>query len=228
MKPTYRRILYIILWYIVYPNFWLILLAPDIYFKPENLGFLLTLLISYILGIIDTIFRPFSESIEEDWSTNRLYSMIIVVLFLLNPVIITLSFYESKLIIANYIPVWNTPVVSLLGILILLIGGFITITGRYQLRQFGYGILDVKDDQFLITTGIFGYIRHPIYAGGVVGIIGFYLAFRSIFVLIIIWIIYFLIFRHRLLFEEKMMLDAFGDQYKEYMKRTKRLIPFVY
>ncbi len=228
MKPLYRKILYIILWYFVYPNLWLLLLAPDIYFKPENLIFLLTLLLSYLLGIIDTIFRPFSESIEEDWTTNRLYSLIILSLFLLNPVIIALSFYESKLFISQYFPIWDSLAIAILGVLIFLIGGCITITGRYQLKQYGEGILDVKDDQTLITSGIFGYIRHPIYAGGVVGIIGFYLAFRSLFVLIAIWIIYFMIFRHRLLFEEKMMIEAFGDEYREYMKRTKRLIPFLY
>ncbi|MFX0123848.1 MAG: methyltransferase family protein [Candidatus Hodarchaeota archaeon] len=228
MKPLYRKILYIILWYIVYPNLWLLILAPDIYFKPENLIFLLTLLISYIMGIIDTIVRPFSESIEEDWSINRLYTLIILILFLMNPIIIALAFYESKLIIANYFPIWDTLPVVILGILIFLIGGCITITGRYQLKQFGEGVLDVKDDQTLITSGIFRYIRHPIYAGGVIGVIGFYLAFRSFFVLIVIWIIYFLIFRHRLLFEEKMMIEAFGDEYRKYMKQTKRLIPFIY
>ena len=90
------------------------------------------------------------------------------------------------------------------------------------------GILDVKDDQTLITSVIFRYIHHPIYAGGVVGIFGFYLAFRSPFVLIAVWIIYFIVFRHRLHFEEKMMIEAFGDEYREYMKRTKRLIPFLY
>ncbi|UCG00945.1 MAG: isoprenylcysteine carboxylmethyltransferase family protein [Candidatus Heimdallarchaeota archaeon] len=228
MKPLIRKMLYIILWYVVYPNFWLLLLASDIYFKPENLIFLLTLLISYIMGIIDTIIRPFSESIEEDWTTNRLYTMIILALFLFNPIIIALSFYESKLIVANYFPTWNTLPVSILGIFILMIGGCITITGRYQLKQFGEGVLNVKEDQTLITTGIFSYIRHPIYAGGIIGVFGLYLAFGSFFVLIGIWISYFVVFRHRLLFEEKMMTEAFGDEYREYMKHSKRLIPFLY
>jgi len=228
LKTLYRKILYILLWYVVYPNFWLLLLAPDIFFKPENLLFLLTLVVSYILGIIDTIIRPFSESIEEDWATNRLYSLIIVVLFLVNPVIVALSFYESRLIINNYLSVVDTPLLAVPGILILVIGGYFTITGRYQLKQFGQGVLDVKKEQTLITTGIFRYIRHPIYAGGIIGVFGFYLAFRSLFILIFMTIAYFVIFRHRLLFEEDMMVESFGDEYKEYMKQTKRLFPFLY
>ena len=228
MNPTYRKILYIILWYIVYPNLWLLILAPDIFFKPENLIFLLVLLLSYIMGIIDTIIRPFSESIQKDATINPLYTVIILILFLLNPLIIALSFYESKYLISEYFPLWRNPFVSILGILIFIIGGFIVIAGRYQLKQFGEGILTIKEDHKLITSGIYKYIRHPIYGGGIIGIIGFYCAFQSLVVLIIMSVVYFVIFRHRLLFEEELLIEEFGDQYKEYRKKTKLLIPFLY
>jgi protein-S-isoprenylcysteine O-methyltransferase Ste14 len=32
----------------------------------------------------------------------------------------------------------------------------------------------------------------------------------------------------RIKYEEKMLIEHFGDHYLEYMKRTKKLIPFVY
>jgi protein-S-isoprenylcysteine O-methyltransferase Ste14 len=32
----------------------------------------------------------------------------------------------------------------------------------------------------------------------------------------------------RIRIEEKMLIDAFGEEYKEYQKRTKKLIPFLY
>lgn len=212
----------------MYPNLWLLILVPEIFFKSENLLFLLILLLSYILGIIDTLFRPFSESIQEDATINPLYTLIILVVFLLNPVIVALAFHESRHLIATYFPLWRNLLVSILGILMLLIGGLITITGRYQLKQFGEGVLKIEDNHQLITTGIFKYIRHPIYAGGVIGIFGFYCAFQSLIVLFAVFIIYFIVFRHRLLFEEELLIQEFGDQYKEYMKQTKRLIPFLY
>lgn len=228
MNPTYRKLLYIILWYIVYPNLWLLILAPEIFFESENLIFLLVLLLTYILGIIDTLIRPFSESIQKDATINPIYSLIILVLFLLNPVIIALSFYESKLLISHYLPFWDNLVVSLLGIFILVIGGLIVIMGRYQLKQFGSGVLTIEDNHQLITTGIFRYIRHPIYAGSIIGVFGFYFAFHSLIVLIVLTITYFIIFRHRLLFEEKMLVEEFGKDYREYMKQTKKLIPYLY
>jgi protein-S-isoprenylcysteine O-methyltransferase Ste14 len=40
--------------------------------------------------------------------------------------------------------------------------------------------------------------------------------------------LYFVVIRHRLLFEERMLVEEFGDEYREYMQKTKRLIPYVY
>ncbi|MFX0152699.1 MAG: methyltransferase family protein, partial [Candidatus Hodarchaeota archaeon] len=126
------------------------------------------------------------------------------------------------------LPFWDTFIFSILGIILLILGGLFLITGRYQLKQFGSGVLHIEEDHKMITSGIFQYIRHPIYAGSLLGIFGFYLAFRSIIILIAVSVIYFLIFRHRLTFEEELLIKEFGDQYKEYMQRTKRLIPYLY
>jgi len=117
---------------------------------------------------------------------------------------------------------------SLLGIFILILGNFFAITGKYQLKQFGSGVLTIEDNHHLITTGIFRFIHHPIYTGGIIGVFGFYFAFHSLIVLIAISITYFIIFRHRLLFEEKILVEEFGEQYREYMKQTKKLIPYLY
>jgi protein-S-isoprenylcysteine O-methyltransferase Ste14 len=40
--------------------------------------------------------------------------------------------------------------------------------------------------------------------------------------------LYFAVIRHRLIFEERMLVEEFGDEYRDYMKKTWRLIPFIY
>jgi protein-S-isoprenylcysteine O-methyltransferase Ste14 len=79
-----------------------------------------------------------------------------------------------------------------------------------------------------VTTGVYGKIRHPMYSA-----IFLYVAAQAFLLpnwiagpagLIAFSIMYVL----RLKLEEKMMLDSFGDEYLQYMKRTKRLIPGVY
>lgn len=37
-----------------------------------------------------------------------------------------------------------------------------------------------------------------------------------------------LVVLHRIPTEERMLIDKFGDQYRDYMKSSKKLIPYVY
>lgn len=83
----------------------------------------------------------------------------------------------------------------------------------------------VKEKQELITTNIYGIIRHPIYLGLALTLIGAELVAQSY-----LWISYlglFFVFYVQGKREEKNFLNYFGNEYKEYMKRTKMLIPYV-
>lgn len=228
MNPTQRKVLFIILWYLVYPQLWYLLVVPELFFDSHNLLFLSAILLSYIICIMDTYFRPFSESMRKDASTNPFYNIILPVLFVVHPLLIIPAFHENRLLVANHLPFWDNTIMSLLGISILITGGIATITGRAQLSRYGLGVLRIEENQVLMTTGIFGRIRHPVYAGGLMGVVGIYLAFRSAIMLVLVSALYFIVTRHRLLFEEQLLIREFGDEYEGYMKRTKRLILFLY
>jgi protein-S-isoprenylcysteine O-methyltransferase Ste14 len=78
----------------------------------------------------------------------------------------------------------------------------------------------------LVTTGIYKYIRHPMYASLLIlGWGMFFKAFTPASIGLIILITIAIYFTS--IIEEKEMTARFGDEYKEYMKRTKRWIPFV-
>lgn len=79
--------------------------------------------------------------------------------------------------------------------------------------------------QSLITSGPYQFIRHPIYTA-------FLLILGSTFLISANWLIGFswigmtvLEVASRIGFEENLMLEYFGDRYREYMKRTGRLLP---
>lgn len=81
--------------------------------------------------------------------------------------------------------------------------------------------------QGLVTNGPYRFIRHPIYAA-------VYLILGSTFLLSANWLIGLawigmnaLEVTSRIHFEESLMLEFFGDQYQEYMKKTGRLFPKV-
>jgi len=85
--------------------------------------------------------------------------------------------------------------------------------------------LEIRTEHKLITNGIFGYIRHPMYASQWVWVIAQPLLLQNWIAgfLNLLVFIPFYIFRVRA--EEQMMLDTFGDEYREYMNRTGAVFP---
>jgi protein-S-isoprenylcysteine O-methyltransferase Ste14 len=85
--------------------------------------------------------------------------------------------------------------------------------------------LELRQGHQLVTSGIYGNIRHPMYAfGWLLGIAQALLLWNWVVALVGLAsfaLLYFL----RVPREEQMMLDQFGEEYQNYMKRTGRVIP---
>jgi len=60
-----RKTLYVVGWYLIYPQFWYLWLIPELFTGPEYRLMLAAILVTYVIGVLDTYFRPFSESIRE-------------------------------------------------------------------------------------------------------------------------------------------------------------------
>ncbi len=222
-REIFRKILFVLLWYIILYNLTFLLLAPEIYNDTVDM---IGVLIIFLIGGIDTAIRPFSEK-EREVGFDK-YTGLLFIAFFAAPVILALSYHENRLIISQYFPIWNTLPVAFLGYLILIIGGIFTIIGRWQIGKWGSGILVVEDDHKLIQHGIFKYIRHPIYAGGIFGSFGSILIFRCIFIGSLGFLYNFFVLFIRLRQEEALMVEEFGEEYIDYVAHTKRLIPFIF
>jgi len=88
--------------------------------------------------------------------------------------------------------------------------------------------LGIRDEHTLITEGIFKYIRHPMYAAHLLWAVAQPLLLHNWiagFSFLAVTIPHYLL---RIGDEEKMMLDKFGDQYSEYMKKTGRFFPKLF
>jgi protein-S-isoprenylcysteine O-methyltransferase Ste14 len=80
-------------------------------------------------------------------------------------------------------------------------------------------------EQALITSGPYQFIRHPIYTAFLL-ILGSTLLISANWLIGLAWIsMTALEVASRIGFEESLMLEYFGDQYRAYMKRTGRLLP---
>lgn len=93
-------------------------------------------------------------------------------------------------------------------------------------RQFSVEVTIQKDHR-LITDGIYRHLRHPRYLGLMLFFGGFSAVFRSGVALLLVLLLA-PILLWRIHDEESLMHRQFGQDWEAYMKRTWRLIPFVY
>ncbi len=120
------------------------------------------------------------------------------------------------------------------GVLLISSGLFLEVAVRLALvERAGFSSLTetkrllITPRHNLITDGVFGRIRHPLYLGRITLDFGIALLFSSLWgaVLMAISAPLFLI---RIRVEEEMLINEFGDAYLEYRDHTRKIIPYIY
>lgn len=187
-------------------------------FRLANLGILggFTLIrIPYILQSINHAANP------QDKRTSIIYGIISAAMvivgfyYLYQPT--ALSWFEIHL------PLW----VRISGILVGVLGNGLLLWTHIALdRNFAMYVTSTKNHE-LVTSGPYATVRHPMYSAFIMIALAFFLVssnlFMGSFVLLIIYPLF-----YRMHIEEKYLLKVFGEDYKSYIKSTKRLIPFIY
>jgi protein-S-isoprenylcysteine O-methyltransferase Ste14 len=91
-------------------------------------------------------------------------------------------------------------------------------------KNWAPSVSGVRKDTVLVTTGLYGFVRHPIYLGIFISLFALALAVANLLVLVptlaLLIILYASIDE-----EEVILIDRFGNEYCEYKKRTPRFIP---
>jgi protein-S-isoprenylcysteine O-methyltransferase len=86
----------------------------------------------------------------------------------------------------------------------------------------------IEKDHELVERGPFRVVRHPSYTGVLLAFVGLGLSLGNWAALLVILMPIGAAFIHRMNVEEDALSRALGPRYTEYVKRTKRLMPFVY
>ena len=123
---------------------------------------------------------------------------------------------------------WARPEIYALGVLMMLAGialrGYaMALLGRY----FTYDVA-VQNDQPVIETGPYRYVRHPSYSGALLTFVGLALALGNWAGLALLVSCVSVAYSYRITVEEAELVAAFGDPYRHYMRRTWRLVPFLF
>lgn len=140
---------------------------------------------------------------------------IILILFLL----VRLKFFKGRHTVVT------DPLLQGIGLVIVLLGLGLAIWARVYLgRNWGMPMTE-KADPELVTTGPYSTIRHPIYSGLILALVGTAMAV-SLYWLIAVAVLggYFI---YSAVMEERYMAGKFPDTYPRYQQETKMLVPYV-
>lgn len=113
-----------------------------------------------------------------------------------------------------------------MGFLLGLFGLGIWIWAQIALGREWSPQLQLREKHRLITTGPYARMRHPLYSGMIVWAGGLALLTAN-WLFVGIAVLMCVAFVLRMPKEEQMMIDKFGDEYREYMKRTGSIFPKI-
>ena len=112
------------------------------------------------------------------------------------------------------------------GVAILICGLAFAVWARRRLGRYWSGTIALKEGHRLIRTGPYAIVRHPIYTGFVMGMVGTAVAqgqIRSILAVVLLVASYL----RKIRIEETWLVQQFGDEYRTYQKEVGALIPCI-
>ncbi len=122
------------------------------------------------------------------------------------------------------IPMLDTDIFMVSGLLLMGIGLFIEIVGIVTLGE-NFRIMIPNDKTDLITTGIYTYVRHPIGLSVMMIVIGIFLVIPNVLALVnLVWNILF--YNDKATYEETYLKRA-HQEYSDYMKRVGKFLPKI-
>jgi protein-S-isoprenylcysteine O-methyltransferase Ste14 len=115
---------------------------------------------------------------------------------------------------------------QVIGLVIFLLGLALAVWARVYLgRNWGMPMSE-KADPELVTTGPYSTVRHPIYSGIILAMIGTTVAVSLYWLVAVVLLgAYFI---YSAVMEERYMAGRFPDAYPKYKQSTKMLIPFIF
>ena len=113
----------------------------------------------------------------------------------------------------------NNPILTIFHYIGFLLSGISLVLFTIARIQLGSSFQISAKANKLVTSGLYGIVRHPIYYSGILLILGMFM-FVQQFYLLFIWAGLILLQRKRIRNEEKVLEEKFGQEYLNYKKNT--------
>ena len=113
-----------------------------------------------------------------------------------------------------------------LGTMMIVAGCFINIIARFHLGKNWANQIKIYEDHNLIQTGMYRWVRHPLYASLILMFYGACLIFRNIAAVLAVTLVFVPFMYYRALQEERLLILRF-PQYEAYRRKTGMLFPRI-
>jgi len=124
-------------------------------------------------------------------------------------------------------PIPRDGLLAWLGLALFAIGDLLQAAAMWSLHGLYTLRLGVQPGHRVVTNGPYRVVRHPGYLGAILCLTGMALAMSS-FTALVLSVLFVPILVWRIGREEEMLLKEFGEDYRTYIQKTKRLIPMIY
>ncbi|MGG4489763.1 methyltransferase family protein [Metabacillus idriensis] len=160
------------------------------------------------------------EFTEEETNEKRSYPFIFLV-------------FASTIISAVLMKEWRifyleNTLIQLIGLMLFAAGVFLRYWGIVHLRQQFTRHVSVRINDELVSSGPYRLLRHPLYTGLLLIIIGICLSLGNIVLAIVGGSAGAFTLIQRIRIEERMLIKAYGEEYRSFAKKRYRLFPPFY
>jgi protein-S-isoprenylcysteine O-methyltransferase Ste14 len=164
-----------------------------------------------------------NRQIEEQ---DRIYESALLILSFMGYLAVPIIYVSTSwLSFANYPP---QPVLLAAGIVASVASLWLFWRSHADLgRNFSIKLV-IREQHALVTTGVYGLIRHPMYASALLWSLAQALLLPNWVTALAGLCGFGILYFGRVTREETFMLKTFGQAYQDYMLRTKRLVPHIY
>jgi len=114
------------------------------------------------------------------------------------------------------------------GIFFIIIGLVLRWISILKLKKSFTVNVSISEDQRLVLSGMYKYIRHPSYLGSLLSFLGLAVIFNNWLTFILIFFPILAAFLYRIYIEEKVLQEAFAEKYSDYMKSSWKLLPYIF
>lgn len=99
---------------------------------------------------------------------------------------------------------------------------------RAHLRGLYSGHVEVQVGHRLVQSGPYRFVRHPGYTGFLLMTLGVAIGYSSLIGLAAVPVLLLPGLAYRMKVEERLLIEQFGEEYRAYALKTRKLIPFVW